>query len=62
MEQEEYVVELGMWIFLSALIIGDTWQYINGYDTLLQKHKTPLEKELQKIKLGETKWKNYGSS
>lgn len=42
---------LGFWIFLAVLVACDCWVFSQGYDSLLQEHKTPAEKELQRLKI-----------
>lgn len=42
---------LGFWIFLSVVIACDYWIFSQGYDSLFQSHKTPEEKEIQRIKI-----------
>ena len=42
---------LGFWIFMTALIICDHWIFSQGYDSFFQSHKTPEEKQIQKIKI-----------
>lgn len=37
----------GFWLFLSILVVCDTWLFTKGYETLFHTHKTPEEKELQ---------------
>lgn len=46
----------GFWIFLAVFVIVDVYLFLQGYDSLLLKHKTPAEKEIQRIKI--EKFKN----
>ena len=41
----------GFWIFMAALVISDCWMLSQGYEGLLQTHKTPEEKEIQRLKI-----------
>ena len=51
----EGLMWLGFWIFMSVLVASDCWIFSQGYDSLFQKHKTPEEKEIQKIKINNLK-------
>lgn len=42
---------LGFWIFMAALVVADGRLFAQGYDTILYSHKTPEEKEIQRIKI-----------
>ncbi len=46
---------LGIWIFLAVLVVRDHWLFNKGYDTLLQSHKTEIEKELLRLSIEERK-------
>ena len=48
---------LGFWTFMAVLVICDSWLFSQGYDTFLQEHKTPEEKEIQKIKINKLRGK-----
>jgi len=41
----------GFWIFAAVFVVCDCWVFSQGYDSFLQHHKTPEEKELQRIKI-----------
>lgn len=45
------MAEFGFWIFLAVLIASDCWVFSQGYDSLFQSHKTPAEKEIQRLKI-----------
>ena len=45
----------GFWIFAAVLVVCDHWIFSQGYDSLLQKHKTEVEKELQRLKVEKLK-------
>ena len=47
----------GFWIFMAVFVAADSWLFSQGYETALQKHKTPEEKELQKLKIEELRKK-----
>lgn len=49
---------LGFWIFLAVLVACDCWVFSQGYDSLLQEHKTPEEKELQQLKIERLRQRN----
>jgi hypothetical protein len=48
---------LGFWIFLAVFVVCDHWIYSQGHDSFFQTHKTPIEKELQLLKVEELKLK-----
>lgn len=48
---------LGFWIFAAVFIACDHWIYSLGKDSYLQTHKTPEEKDFQKLKLEELRLK-----
>lgn len=50
----------GFWIFMAVLIAADHWIFSQGYESLFQKHKTPEEKELQRLKIEELRRKVEG--
>lgn len=41
----------GFWIFLAVLVASDCWVFSQGYDSLLQHHKTAAEKEIRRVKI-----------
>jgi len=43
------------WIFIAVFVACDHWIFQKGYDTLLQSHKTDIEKELLKLSIEERK-------
>jgi len=42
---------------MAVFVAADSWLFSQGYETALQKHKTPEEKELQKLKIEELRKK-----
>lgn len=48
---------LGFWVFMSVLVAFDYWVFSQGFNTLLQTHKTPEEKELVNLKIEEARLK-----
>lgn len=45
----------GFWVFMAVLVAADHWVFAQGYDTVLLGHKTPAEKELQRLIIEEKK-------
>jgi len=46
---------LGFWIFMTVFVYCDYKLFEKGYDALLFKHSTELEKEIQAVKLKKIK-------
>lgn len=44
----------GFWILLAVFVSCDTRDFMEGYDSFFQTHKTAQEIELQKLKIEET--------
>lgn len=40
------------WILCTAYVTAEATMYLKGHDTLLWRHKTPAELELQKKAIG----------
>jgi len=57
MESNEGLMWFGFWIFMAVFIACDHWLYAQGHNTFFQTHKTPEEKELQRLKIEELKLK-----
>lgn len=38
-------------IFLSVVWVCESWLFSQGYNTLFHHHKTPEEKEIQRLKI-----------
>ena len=47
----------GFWIFMAVFVAADHWIFAQGYESFLQKHKTPEEKEMQRLKIEELRRK-----
>lgn len=43
---------IGFWIFMSALVICDTWVYVMGHESVLHRHRTPAEKAIRRKQTG----------
>ena len=43
------MASFGFFLFLSVIWACEAWMYLQGHETCLYKHKTPEEKELQRI-------------
>lgn len=41
----------GFWVFLAVFIACDSWVFSQGYESALQGHVTPEEKQIQQIKI-----------
>jgi predicted house-cleaning NTP pyrophosphatase (Maf/HAM1 superfamily) len=39
--------QIALGLIIAALIVCDTWVFLNGYSSLLHKAKTPEEKAIQ---------------
>lgn len=40
------------WLLCAVYVTAEAVMYLNGHDTFLWKHKTPVELELQKKAIG----------
>lgn len=43
----------GFWLFMAAFVACDSWVFSQGYESLLQEHKTEPEKQIQALKIEE---------
>lgn len=56
-EDSHNLMWFGFWIFAAVFVAVDSYVFAQGYDSLLQSHKTPAEKELLKLKIKEKELK-----
>lgn len=43
---------LGFWVFVSTLVVCDTWVYVMGHESVLHKHRTIGEKAIRSKQTG----------